>query len=131
VYRLKRGSQVSIKLLNEKLVTQYSLVKSLSSQLAIEEKKLTDLKNEFMAELEVIGTLSYKSKSATISVVTTEVPTISDWSSFEAFVIENHSLDLLQRRVHAAAWRSRQEDGVDVPGVEIYNRRSIRIALED
>ena len=122
---------MSIKLLNEKLVTQYSLVKSLSSQLAIEEKKLTDLKNEFMAELEVIGTLSYKSKSATISVVTTEVPTISDWSSFEAFVIENHSLDLLQRRVHAAAWRSRQEDGVDVPGVEIYNRRSIRIALED
>lgn len=62
-----------------------------------------------------------KGKRAACGLVTKRVPTVKDWEKFYEHVRKTNSFDLLQRRVHEAAWRERIEDGKVVPGVEVFD----------
>jgi hypothetical protein len=52
---------------------------------------------------------------------------IGDWESFVKFVKKTNGFDLLQRRVSTEAWRQRVEDGVKVPGIEVFTKQVLSI----
>ncbi len=68
-------------------------------------------------------------RGAKLSLVTLTSPTITDRSKLDAYIRRRKATDLLQGRVHKQSWLDRMEaDGKPIPGVESYERISLRIS---
>lgn len=121
-----------IKLTYAKLMQEQRTLRELESQFNKQKKLVESIREEMLAELHEAGTDSYKAELGSISVIKTEVPVVKDWEAFYDFIIRNNSPELLQRRVSTAAWREwLEEDDVDqVPGVETFNKETLRITLK-
>lgn len=57
----------------------------------------------------------------------TEFPSIKDRKKFWKFVIKQRAYDLLQNRVSKKAYDDRVEDGVEVPGIAVFEKIAISI----
>lgn len=62
-----------------------------------------------------------------LSITSTPVPVLKDWSKFFKFAMRKGNDDLLPRSVSSTAWRERVEQGKMVPGVESFNRVGLRV----
>jgi hypothetical protein len=60
-----------------------------------------------------------------VSVKTSIVPVITDWSKLETYIREYNAVDLLQKRLTPTAVRLRWEDGIAIPGVERYEETKL------
>lgn len=87
---------------------------------ALLEKKLLNI----MADQEVD---SARGRTAVAGIRSTLIPTIKDRSKFQRFVIKTRSWDLFQNRVSKEAWQARIEDGIKVPGIEVFKR--VRLSI--
>lgn len=67
------------------------------------------------------------SGAGTASITTKTLPQVVDWDAFYAYMQEQDSLYLLQRRVATSAWNELRNSGIEVPGITPYEQRSISL----
>lgn len=91
------------------------------------DAKSKELKaREDAIEAELIGELSgldisqARGTVASFSFTKEKVPNVSDWDLVHGFVIAENDFSLLQKRISVPAWRENLEDGILVPGTEIF-----------
>lgn len=88
-------------------------------------EKWRSLEMELLTRLDEQGMEKASTKDGTASINETVLPQVVDWDAFNAHILENEALFLLQRRPAAAAYRELLESGELVPGVEPYTQRAI------
>lgn len=116
-----------------------------TKQLAEDIKALRDKKRELEGELKTVkAELDEKSNQMreyladnamdraaiaglTFSVTTETVPSVTDWNAFGEYIQQNNALYLLQRRPAAAAYRELLDEGVEIPGVEPFEKPKLNI----
>ena len=70
---------------------------------------------------------SSKGAMATASVHKTRVATVKDWAAVEAYVYKHKAFDLFQRRITSSAYFDRKAEGIEIAGVEVFERVDMRI----
>lgn len=93
-----------------------------------------ELKNEMkLIEMDILefldstGQQSAKTEHGTAYKEIFTSVTVADGQKFFDFVLQNDAIDLLEKRVNKTAYRSYKEDGIDVPGVNIYQEAKVKI----
>lgn len=89
------------------------------------EKETID--EEIIALLDAAGTDQARSEIATVSVQTKQIPNITDWESFYAFVNLHKAPYLLQRRVAQGALEEMILLEGDIEGVSFHEKRELSI----
>lgn len=112
--------------LHDKVTKQKEIVKR-------EEMKLAEIKNKYYAkEEEIINHFPDEEltgaagKLGAVSLDIKEIPTVSDWPKFYAYIIKNKATDLLQKRINTTAYRERAEAKEKVPGTKIFRKKTLK-----
>lgn len=96
-----------------------------------EAKRVVEqMKEDLLKDMNEVGTETYKSDLATVSVIKSEVPTVKDWDAFYQYMMAHNAPDLLQRRVSQSAWLERVQEGEEIPGVEIFHKETLRVTIK-
>ena len=113
------------------LIDKMLTIKDQKSELAKQIKTLTteyeDLEKQLMLRLYDEGTTQSRSRSATATISEIVIPTIDDWGAFEAYVVENEALYLLEKRPAGAAFRELIQQGESIPGLKPFTKQSISL----
>jgi hypothetical protein len=96
-----------------------------ASQLKLEENHLKDLIiHEFQAcDVHMVGGIHKK-----VTMRTKDKPMVNDWGLFSAYVIENQCTALYQKRISEAVANEMMEDGLEIPGVELYEVTTLSVS---
>ena len=92
-------------------------IKDINDQLKGIKEREEEIARDLIRELEKAGLKRMANDSATISVVTENVPDVTDWDEFYGFILEQQAFELLHKRVSATAFRELSQTQ-DVPGVQ-------------
>ena len=92
-------------------------IKDINDQLKGIKEREEEIARDLIRELEKAGIKRMANDSATISVVTENVPDVTDWDEFYRFISEQQAFELLHKRVSATAFRELSQTQ-DVPGVQ-------------
>lgn len=117
----------SLPLCAKRLATLRLETEALEAQLkprTDEEAALRDYLLETFKKTELDG---FKAHGFAFAITSTRVPTLADWAKFIAFAVRKENLDLLQKSVNSPAWRERMAAGKQVPGVEPFDRVTLRV----
>lgn len=88
---------------------------------AILKEKENVLKEEVIRELQLNNaTLVGGSSGAVVKLQEKEKPVANDWSKLYAYIREHDAFDLLHKRITEGAVKLRQDDGIEIPGVEMF-----------
>lgn len=84
-----------------------------------------------MARLEDEKTDKAAGKKATVSITTSIVGDVEDWSAVEAFVKKTGNFQLFQRRIADAAYRELLESlkGKPVPGIKEFHKKRVNLRV--
>ena len=99
------------------LVEVKKQIKDINEQLKGIKEREEEIARDLIRELEQAGIKRMANDSATISVVTENVPDVTDWDEFYRFISEQQAFELLHKRVSATAFRELSQPQ-DVPGVQ-------------
>ena len=55
---------------------------------------------------------------ATATITSKTVPTVRDWDTFYAWIMNNNMPQLLQKRVLQTGYKELRDQGIEIPGVE-------------
>ena len=99
------------------LVEVKKQIKDINEQLKGIKEREEEIARDLIRELEKAGLKRMANDSATISVVTENVPDVTDWDEFYRFISEQQAFELLHKRVSATAFRELSQTQ-DVPGVQ-------------
>jgi len=98
-----------------------------------QELSLTKLKADIAHyELEVLALMSganilgVRTQECSVAINKTVLPNVTDWEEFYTYLNENKAYYLLQKRVSSSAYRELRENKEIIPGVEDYNKTSLR-----
>lgn len=114
----------------QKLVREKKKLINLESKTNAQKKVVTELQEEMMDLMIASGTTSYKGTTASLSLVTSNVPTLKDFGKFTTWIKKHNAFDLLQKRISTTAYRDRVENGEKIPGVDTFVKNSLRISLK-
>lgn len=56
-----------------------------------------------------------------------EVPQVTDWDAVNAYQIEHQLPDLRQRRISQALWNEMRQNGLEVPGIDVFVKQDVNI----
>ena len=91
------------------------------------EREAADLKaTESALSKELVNLLSEndlqagRGQVASFSYKKIEVPNISNWTEVYGFVHARNDFSLLQKRLSEPVWKEYREDGILIPGTEIF-----------
>lgn len=84
---------------------------------------------EIIALMDEQGVSRTAIQSATVSISEQVMPSVTDWDAFEAYVLDNKALHLLQRRPATTAYRELLDAGVQVPGTEPFTKRALNVRV--
>jgi hypothetical protein len=111
------------------LVKRMVEVRDERRKISARDKELVEewrsLEMEMLTRLDEQGMEKASTADGTASISETVLPQVVDWDAFYAYMIEQDSLHLLQRRPAAAAFREMNDSGQTIPGVEAYTKREI------
>ena len=120
----------NIKILHIKLVESYKRLRALEAKVREEKETQVSLQADFLQAMELVGTTTYNSGLATISMVETEVARVQDWEQLYSYIKENNAFDLLQRRVSNPAWRDRLENEEKLDFIEPFTQKALRVTVQ-
>lgn len=82
-----------------------------------------------LARMEKEGASKITGELATVSISVNNVPNVSNWDKFYAFIKRNNSFHLLERRPAAKPCREELEARRNraIPGVEWFEKRSLNL----
>lgn len=107
--------------LREKKRALNAELKAIDGMLAENELAMIDALDEQGVEATRVSGVS-------VSISEQVVPSVEDWEAFEAFILENKALYLLQRRAAAGPYREMLQMEETVPGVVPFTKRSINMS---
>lgn len=93
-----------------------------AARLKAEETRLTNEVVQLMREHELSA---LGGNRCTVKVKKERKPTIADFSALWGYMKEHDAYDLLHKRLTEKAVFLRMEDGVEVPGVDWYEKESL------
>jgi hypothetical protein len=73
------------------------------------------------------GMKQFASDVATATITVEVLPKVSDWQEVYKYIQENEAWHLLQKRISSASYRELQDAGIEIPGVEAYNKRKVAL----
>jgi hypothetical protein len=119
----------------EEKVERYINLRDKKVQLeALLDEKLKPLKEEMnMIENEILdflnktGQTSAKTKFGVPYKHVSKSLSVENADDFFKFIAENDAFDLLQKRIVSAVYEKYVEDGIEVPGIKVEPRLSIKI----
>lgn len=82
------------------------------------KSKETELQSKILEQLAEQGLTKAGGKISTVSVNSQTIPTVTDWSKVEKFVLETGRFYLLQRRISNPAYIEMLEHEGSVPGID-------------
>lgn len=121
---------MNIKLAYATLMKEQKALKTLEAEFNQQKKKVDELREEMVTQMQEAGTDTYKSDMGTISLTKSLVPTVNDWDALYNYIHNNQAYELLQRRVTTNAWRDRIEEEGAIPGTESFEKATLRITLK-
>lgn len=115
-----------MKELYEKFAQQYKEAKVVEADLKAKKQALEATKMEIIQTLEEFGTTTYKGTQGTISITTTTIPNAENWEQVYNYIYENKAFDLLQKRLSSTAWRDRIDADEFIPGLQSFNKKTVK-----
>ena len=104
--------------LRQKRLAQQKIV----DEIEAEEKALKDHIINTLPKSETSGIAG---KVARITIVNKDIPQVKDWEAFYKYVKKTNQFELMQKRLADSAINERLEQGIKIPGVEIFKATSI------
>lgn len=105
-----------------------SIEKDAKDKVALIKEKMEKLEAWIKEQADLQGVTSFKTKSGTAFLTTTDFATVADWDAMLDFVKENEAFDLLEKRVSKVAVRGYIEQTKAVPpGVNYGTRLDVNI----
>jgi hypothetical protein len=95
---------------------------------ALEVKKYEDAIEEHIVKLFGAQELNgARGKLGSISLVEKDVPTVTDWDAFYAYIYKNQAWEMLQKRPGDRACQERWDAGEKIPGVDKLHKKDVRL----
>lgn len=116
---------MSLSTLIDSLGKLKSSKKDLERQLKDCDTDIANIEVEIMKAMDAEGILESKSHVGKVTLSESVYPKIEQWELFEAFVLDNRLLHLLERRPAVLAYRELLSLGKPVPGVLPFSRRKV------
>jgi hypothetical protein len=103
--------------------------KRLEMQKAVDlvAKEESALKTHIIDNLPKSQASGVAGKLARVSITSKEIPQVKDWTVFYEYVRKTKQFDLMQRRLSDGAVKDRLDEGINIPGVELFNAVSVSI----
>ena len=95
-------------------------VRDIQAQLEKAKKARADLEERILKDFTKEQIKSARGKSGQLTRTERNVPSISDWTKFCAYVKRHNAFELMQKRVTTEAYRERIDAGKKVPGVTVF-----------
>ena len=83
------------------------------------------LKAELIAEMEENNLSSVGGKSCIVKRTVKQVAFATDWTDLYGFIKEHDAFDLLYKRIATGPVLLRKEDGIEIPGIGLYDKSTI------
>lgn len=99
--------------------------KRLEADLKGVEKGISGLELDIMKAMDAEGILESKNHVGKVSIGESVYPHVEQWDLFNAFILENGYLHLLERRPAVLAYRELLTLGKPVPGVLPFTKRKL------
>ncbi len=113
------------------IIADMDKVREERRQIANRDKELVEewksLELILLAQLDEQGMLQAKVAAGTATITKTIVPNVKDWDAVYAHIQETGDFYLLQKRPAAAAFRELHQSGIEIPGIEAYEKRTISL----
>lgn len=100
-------------------------IAQLNDDLKIAKAELEAVDQRFFEKFEEDAGQSWSNNDFTFFISETINPQVEDWDQFNAYILQEGALHLLQRRPTATAYRELLSQDVQVPGVVPFVKRSI------
>lgn len=91
------------------------------------EKRESMLKEEIIAKLPVSQATGIAGAVARATIVPKTIPRATDWAEIFKYVKKTDAFDLVQRRLSDAAVNERWDHGIEIPGVERFNTKTVSL----
>jgi hypothetical protein len=98
---------------------------SLNKQVKELKASRTEIEALIIADMAESGLTLARTDFGTISTRKSIVASVTDWETFEDYIYENKALYLMQRRTSEPAYRELLESGIEVPGVEPFEKTTV------
>lgn len=105
------------------LERQLKMLKEQRAELDLEFMTLAEAQGEDVTKVAIKGV-------GTVSIEESVVPQAKDWDAFYKFIGRNKYYHLLERRPSVTGCRELWEMGKQVPGVEKFTKRSVKLRLD-
>lgn len=108
----------------------------LKKRIAEQAKKLEAMKSEASEMQDELiknfgtGTKRVDGKIGSVTLKTTIEGAVKDWGKLYNHIEKTKDFSLLQKRLGQASYREQVEDGVRIPGVEKFNKKSLSIGYK-
>lgn len=86
-----------------------------------------EIDKQIIDMLEAQGVDSTRTDVASVSISKTSCPNVDDWDAFADYVVANHAVYLLQKRVSGKAIEELVAGGETVPGVSFFEKVSLNL----
>lgn len=82
------------------------------------KKVEAEMKETILRTLTGLKLEGAKGKLATVAITSTYIPIVKDWDAFYKYILDNKSIEMLEKRPSKSACVERWDAGLAVPGVE-------------
>jgi hypothetical protein len=98
-----------------------------AAKLTLLEGEIKTLEDALLVRLDSQETVRSEGKHASVSITTSVVAHVEDWTAFHAYIKRMGYFHLLQKRVSEPAYRELLEKGKKVPGVQPFTARKLNL----
>lgn len=100
-------------------------IAQLNEDLKVAKRELEAVDARFFTKFDEDAGHSWSNNDFTFFISESTNPQVEDWDKFNDYILQERALHLLQRRPTATAYRELLSQGVEVPGVVPFVKRSI------
>lgn len=113
----------------DKLFNLREEIRADKKKLELKEDKLNALKSEVIDALHQEGLESSRGRTATVSISTSQEPSVADWDKFYTWMYRNKAAHMMYRRLNPKIFRETLElrKNRAIPGVETYDNVKLNI----
>tara|TARA_R110002096_G_scaffold400446_2_gene597061 strand:- start:507 stop:875 length:369 start_codon:yes stop_codon:yes gene_type:complete len=109
-------------------------LKKINGEISGVNKTLTELKKvksnletDIIESMQDDGLSLARTDHGTVSLKSTDMASVTDWTAFEEYIYENRALYLLQRRASNPAYVEEVEVQGSIPGVETFTKVTVSL----
>lgn len=89
--------------------------------------EMLDITNNLIDTVRDMGLNTAKTDQISIVLKTSNYPNVKNWEEVYTFILENEMPYLLQKRLSISGYEALKAEGMDVPGVETFEKTTIAV----